>query len=87
MYLALVGVALAPFDCMASGAGTSYMRSSPDTACVFWSNDEEEYWENIAGKQRWENIPNPKIHNRRTNYSFWVLARESGPSPSLFLFY
>ena len=33
MFLALVGVAVAPFDCMAGGAGTSYMRSSPDMAC------------------------------------------------------
>jgi hypothetical protein len=34
MFLALVGVACAPFDCMVGGAGTSYMRSSPETACV-----------------------------------------------------
>ena len=33
MFLALAGVACAPFDCIDGGAGISYMRSSPDMAC------------------------------------------------------
>ena len=33
MFLALAGTACAPFDCIDGGAGISYMRSSPDTAC------------------------------------------------------
>ena len=33
MFLALAGVACAPFDCIDGGTGISYMRSSPDMAC------------------------------------------------------
>ena len=33
MFLALAGVACAPFDCIDGGTGISYMRSSPDTLC------------------------------------------------------
>jgi hypothetical protein len=41
MFLALAGTACAPFDCIDGGAGISYMRSSPDTACKTEFTDME----------------------------------------------
>ena len=51
MFLALAGTACAPFDCIDGGAGISYMRSSPDTACKTDFTDMENNVEGLGDSE------------------------------------